>query len=812
MGAEAVRFPPAVQPISVVGVPALAWDGTSWVIVWRDTRRLGSAQAQVYAATWDGGLAVNPPTGFLVTGASSSARRNDLLVASSAAFTLVVFEQPTDAGVDLVGVPTSGSAAVTGTWGAPLDLNGGRLVSTSSAAVAASRTQALVAWLGGGAINLVTVPGLTRNHIDAGPNVTSLSVGDADGGFLVTWVDGSTRGLATLVDPVTLVPGVADQLSAIGTTAVRAVSRPAQRLATTHRNSGALQLHAFTGSFWTSTTWPSTASGSFAPLTTATTGALVSVSRSASGNFVIAAPHGAPAMNSAPVLFSLAPVLPVALAQSGTHAMALVVDDARVSGQPFIIESNPVASVVVPPPIPLLSAPLRQRAPSAVWVDQEQAFLVAWDEEHADGGSVVMSTWVDPRGQARPGGTPITGVPTFPLGARPILLRRPSGTAYGVQLRSTVGGQRAVFDLNVSSSASSVGPQRTSARTLDWAIRGNAVDLQWGRVLAATGGFVDLEATTRFTFAGAPPTCAAALSGKLVLASHEPSGLTVAFVPDAPTGVTLLDMPQLVPVVGTQGPVCTTSIRVQTVGGPRDDLALSWRDGNEVVLHTMTVSPLVNVEWAVSGQPGSDPVVVDTSTGPVVVWIGARGVDAVALRGGALSPVTSLGGGLDIDNLSVAASPVGLAAVVWDAFLADAGARQVMMRLVGVFDGGVSAGDGGVPDAGPVDAGLFGDAGVISDAGVIGDAGVISDAGATSDGGVIMPGDAGASDAGAVDAGVRDAGALDAGLMEPVDAGATDAGVPPVALSFVPACGCQGAPGVFSVLLALVLLRRRVAR
>ena len=102
-------------------------------------------------------------------------------------------------------------------------------VDPGTATVAASRTQALVAWQGGGEVHLRAVPGMVRSRFDAGPNATSLSVGDADGGFLVTWVDGSTRGLATLVDPVTLVPGVVDQLGSTGTAAMRAVSRPTER-------------------------------------------------------------------------------------------------------------------------------------------------------------------------------------------------------------------------------------------------------------------------------------------------------------------------------------------------------------------------------------------------------------------------------------------------------------------------------------------------------------------------------------------------------------------------------------------------------
>jgi hypothetical protein len=40
-------------PISVVGKPALSWDGTNWVVVWRDTRRLTTA-AHVYFTPWDG--------------------------------------------------------------------------------------------------------------------------------------------------------------------------------------------------------------------------------------------------------------------------------------------------------------------------------------------------------------------------------------------------------------------------------------------------------------------------------------------------------------------------------------------------------------------------------------------------------------------------------------------------------------------------------------------------------------------------------------------------------------------------------------
>lgn len=818
LGAEAMRSPPGAQrPIAVVGKPALTWDGTSWVLVWRDTRRQWvGTQSHVYAARWDGGAETNPPWGFPVLGNPSPLTWDDVEVVSSSMFSLVVFENRSrDGGVDLVGVPTSGTRTVTGAWGGTYDVSGGLPVDRATVAVAASQTQALVAWLGGGEIHLRAIPGMVRSSLSVGPNASSLSVGEADGGFLVAWVDSVGRGVATLVDPVMLVPGVNDQLSATGTTGVQVVSQANERLVTTARATGEFRLQSFSGSSWAPTVWPN--STNFTPLTVVTGTTYFSVHRGSASFNVFAAPRSGPLAISSVQFVSTTSRPPVALAHSESSAVSLLVEDRRVFGQPLFAESNPTLTVVAPLPTALLSAPLWQRAPSAIWVDEEQAFLVAWDEEQLDGGSGVMSTWLQPGGQSPLSRTAITGVPFFALGARPVLLRGPSGTSYGVQLRTGTGGQRAVFDLVVAGSTLSVGMQRTLARTLDWAIRGAMVDLQWGRGAINTAGYVGNELTPRLTFTGAPPTCAAALGGKLVLASHESTGLTVASVPDAPTGGASYTPPQLVPVPAAQGPVCATSFRVQAAGGPRDDLALAWRDGNALVLHTMPTATLQNVEQSVPSQPGGDPLVVDTSAGPLVVWVGRQGVDAVVLQGAALSSVTSLGGGLDVENLSVASSPLGVAAVVWDAFVADAGARQVMMRLVGAFDAGPI--DAGVPDAGPGDAGMISDGGTVSDAGMIGDGGTVSDAGpmgdagVTSDGGIVTPFDAGVPDSGVLDSGAtNDAGALDAGLVAPVDGGSTDAGVPPVTLTFVPACGCQGGPGAFGVLLALVLLRRRVAR
>lgn len=132
-------------------------------------------------------------------------------------------------------------------------------------------------------------------------------------------------------------------------------------------------------------------------------------------------------------------------------------------------------------------------------------------------------------------------------------------------------------------------------------------------------------------------------------------------------------------------------------------------------------------------------------------------------------------------------------------------------------DGGIV--DAGVPDAGPVDAGVP-DSGV-ADAGLL-DAGTpdagTTDAG-TPDAGTPDAGtpDAGTPDAGSLDAGSIDAGTTDAGMSDggTTDAGRTDAGMidgadagdtepaPPTG------CGCQGAPGLFPVLLGLAFLRRR---
>lgn len=138
-------------------------------------------------------------------------------------------------------------------------------------------------------------------------------------------------------------------------------------------------------------------------------------------------------------------------------------------------------------------------------------------------------------------------------------------------------------------------------------------------------------------------------------------------------------------------------------------------------------------------------------------------------------------------TVQVAAAPVDAGAQV-DAGVADAGATV----------------DAGVADAGaPVDAG-------VADAGAPVDAGVPVDAGAPmDDGGVIDAGsepDAGVPDAGlpVVDAGSErlDAGAFADAGTQPADAG-TEPPMPPQG------CGCGAAEGLFGVMSAAWLVRRR---
>lgn len=794
---------PTSAPVTIVGRPALTWDGTKWGIAWRDTRRAGpTGGSHVWVTTWNGGSFVDFPHGLPIAGSSAPlVLADDLQLASTSTFSLMVFPQRSlDAGVQVTGVRTQFGPAVSGSWTPPFDLSQGSPVTTGSLNLSANGSQALVAWFSGQEVRLVSVPGLINRQLDAGPNAGSLSIGVADGGFLITWIDGSNTVNANLVDSTTLSLLSTSAPSTPNPRGVRVVSTPRERVVTTVSLGGEWRAHTYQGNTWASTsTWPN-GSAIVQPLVTATDTAIVGLYRPnpVTQSSLLTADLLAPGSFSSVAIPAPASWFPVALAQDGTQATALFVERSRLAGERITLSAGAGWPIGMPSTLmPLLSAPLSQDAPSVVWVREENAFLLAWEEEQSDGGSAVMTGWVETTGALRRAPTPLTGALPVDGGVRPTLLRRLSASGYAVHVRSPGSPERSVFALTIDGGSISLGAQLAPARLLPSAVLGDQIAMVWGGN-ASTMGFADGEGTARLMLAGLPPVCAAQLDGGLWFAAAGSSAVSVGVVPDVAAVSTT--------AYGTRstllGPGAVCSLAVN--GGT--EVAMAWQNSGQLVYATTPVSGLSLRTSQLAASETEDPLLVETSAGAVMVWVAVgRGVEA-RLKPHDPGSVLSLGG-LDVNNLAVASSPHGLAAVVWDSFVPDAGARQVMVRLLGTFDAGVAASvDAGVRDAGAVDAGVL-DAGVFDagtpDAGTP-DAGT-SDAGTSdasvADGGEATP-DAGPLDASFVDAG---GGALDAGSAS--DAGfALDAG----ALAFAPtSCGCRGAPGAFSLLLMLALLRRR---
>lgn len=772
LGAEPLGFPPATRvPITIVGRPALSWDGRNWVLVWRDTRRLSGpvAISHVYGTPWDGTAAPRFPHGLPLPGASPVGL-DDLQVASTPNNTFILYAQGTpDGGGTLTVVPTLRDAGLSGSWAGTIDVSQGEPVRFGSAVLATSGAIAVAGWFVGDEVHLVSVPGMTSVRLDAGTDAQSLSLGGiADGGFLVAWVNASGRAIATTLAPGTLTPGARVEVPQPGVRATQAVSTPTPLVTTQVTSSGAWV--AWRGAlFNVGQQWPITAT-SFAPVTVATTTSVVNLYRAASATFVNAAPLGSLTSMNGQVLVAAPPLEPAALAAADNDAMALLVNGARVFGLPLSVDYNGTSTPSVTPRgvVPLLDAPARQRAPSVVWVDQQQAFLIAWDEEQVGGGSALMTTWLDLAG--RPRGVP-TVLQSLPLsdGLRPTLLRRPSGGAYGIQLRASPS-QRAIFNLAIDGGVVSLGSQLSMPRVLGNAVLGDAIEVQWGGITLGSGGWAGSETSARFLFTGPSPTCAAAAARSLWFASLESGGLKLALVDDGP------------------GPTRTITGTMSFVGAASGVCALAMSSGTDVavalkhnarlqVLTTPVAMPQLVPLASFDSVFGGEPLLVETTEGLVVAWTGRGtvGVEAVLARTGQ-TPV-SLGGGIDVENLSGASSPSGVAAIVWDGFVASAGARQVFVRLVGSLD-----------------------------------------AGAMRDGGVVMPGDGGIPDAGGpVDAGPDDAGVFDGGEFD--DAGVLDGtdGGTSSDLLFVPiSCGCQSSPVAAAAFLALlgvsrVSRRRRAA-
>lgn len=781
LDAEPLRAAPSARvPIAVVGRPGLSWDGSKWVVAWRDGRRFreGNAGLYTFASAWDGGAQLEYPQGLPVPQGATLAAPDDLHVVSNRLFSLVVFPRRLpDGGMTLVGAPTVANRGVNGEWDGPIALSQSEAVTEGSSAAVADDDSATVGWAGTAGIHLVTLPGLGRSFVDAGAGVSRLSLTPVDGGVLVVWVDSSAQARAAVVNSVTAVSRhvPVETLGDGGVLRVKVLSGPRGPLATLQTVTGSWMLASDANQAWSLSALPLT-DPAFAPLTVSNGAALVSVYRGSSSNFVRAAQLLAPGGVANPVPWSGPPREPVALALERASVMALVRDGLRVVGQPFTVTTtNGVTPTVLPPIEPLMTSPVRQAFPSAVWVDEARAFLVAWDEEQVDGGWGVKMGYLEPSGELRSEPVPLPGAPANAIGLRPRLLKRPSGGGYGIHLRTTPLGW-SVSQLLLDGGVPSVGARLTGEGGRDRAALGDVVATQWSGVGNLTSVWVGTDVSPLITLAGPAPSCVPGLDGKLFFFTHDGLLLKGAKLNEAARTWTPVTTGAVSPLA-SPGPVCATTVGSSlSDGGVAQELALVFRAGSTVNLVLLTSGgDTVTAERQLSGSASGEPLIVDTTYGPVVAWEG-RGEDGVQARLTSSPDPVSLGG-LDVQNLAVAPSPLGVAAFVWDAFVTDGGSRQVMMRVVGEVRR---------PDAG-----------VSRDAGVDG-GGVATDAGpADTDGGATTDVDGGG-------------GQDDDGGARAVDGGASDGGRN--VLVFQPtSCGCTGAPAPWLLPVALLALRRRRA-
>jgi hypothetical protein len=787
LGTPPFTIPPSASfRVPFIGTPGMAWNGTDYVVVWKDQRRTpsGGGPAMLFVTTYDGGASALFPQGRpLLSGIPATINPEPLAVVSNASNTFVGYVVPSPDGGSALIIRATTDGGVYGAWSTNLpSLSRSRLAQFP--ALAASADALLAAWYSDGVIHLNRWPGDAGAAIDAGPNVSSLSVGHVAGGFLVGWVSGSNATRAALYDEVLLTP-LAEHPLGTTFTKIQVVSAPQVRqvLAT---EPAALSHLFFNGMGWSNVgTFSGVETLEFSAVGATPTGQLFTYSASMSRR-VLAAPLFAPNMYGPAMSVVPTTHKTLAMATNGQDGMLLTTFDGELFGQRLEVATAATPSVSPQPPVVLLRAPALQRFPSAVWSASDDRFLVAWDESQPDASFRVLTTSLDlDGGLGNP--TPLFGAPVTSQGSQPVLLSSPDGGTLAVQLGSSPGA-RQVYSLSRPMAA--VGMSLTPPPApFSGALLGDRVALQWGSSSSSAIVRANSEGMPRVDRPGLAPTCGALVGQDFWLPVVVDGGILFAQVNDGLGSTTLAFDQSAAP----ESPVCAART------GP-GALTLAWRTPVSVMVMG-TLVPLigpVRSRGSFSDTSPSNPRVVPIASGTLVTWLSDSQVRAVALTdAGSAGPFT-LGTG-EVANLSVASSPAGVALVLWDAFDADAGARRVEFRLVDRLvnlqpaDGGMGF-DASVPgqDGGGSDGGVVDDGGVI-DAGVIGDGGVI-DAGVVGDGGVV--------DGGAFDGGTFDGG----GAFDP------DGGVERPSLSFVPACGCGSTslePLLLGVLLALARRRGR---
>lgn len=782
-----ITFPPAVDArVGFIGTPGIAWNGSEFVIAWKDQRRSSSGSggpATLFVTTWDAGSTVTFPQGRpLAGGPPGVVTPEPVLVAATNTTTFIGHVVPSsDGGTLLVLRATTLDGGVFGTWQA---LTPSVAVSrlAQQPALASSASSLLAAWYSDGAIHLYQLPSATRGVLDGGPNLSSLSVGEANGGFLVAWIDSTASPVVSLVSGAPPVELRRDVLPVSNAFRIEVAPSPGLRQVSVlvSPTTGAMLQHfVWNGGNWAVTHTVSGLLGTEAISTTVTPAAQVSTFSTTSGRFLRVTAPLTPGVSAGLLGFQPAHRT-LALADDEDTVVALSTFDGQLYGQSMEVDLSMTLPTVIPrPPVPLLRAPRTQRFPSAVWSDADDRFLVAWDESQPDASFRVMTSFLDLDGGVTPSSA-FTGAPVTVNGARPVLLRRPDGGELGVQLGPSPGS-RAVYKVS-RGGPPSLGAQLTAPGPYIGALMGQRSVVQWSGSAAGTILRTDFDAFPRLDQPGFPPACGFHEGDSFWFTLAADGGLFHAQVSDG-----------MAPTVFFREAIVAPSSVCASRGEAPGSMAIAWRTLPGVMARVVGLPP-TGASRALSSSsesPIEGPFVVPTRSGTLIVWTtDSLGVRASAFSdGGATLPFT-LGSG-EVANLSVTGSALGVAVVAWDRFDPDAGARQVELRLVDPpvpgLTGRDAGADGGSPDAGEFDAGV-------------------------SDGGAVDAGefDAGEFDAGEPDAGASNAGTLDGGAPEASDGGQSGTNV------FVPTCGC-GATGpsmgfTLVALLGLARARRRAVR
>jgi hypothetical protein len=465
---------------------------------------------------------------------------------------------------------------------------------------------------------------------------------------------------------------------------------------------------------------------------------------------------------------------------------------------------------------PLMVSPAPQKSPSVVWSDADRAFLVAWDERGPSGSFAPRLALVDASGTttAFPA---LANAPGLSGGLRPRLLRRPDGT--GLAMHHEVDGGSQVSALDRFPGGFALGPPLSGGPLPGHPFSSLGVNtvVQWEDRPTRTPSpdvFVNGLATGLI---GPITSTAAFNAGVHWLATlGSVRGLLFQGIPDVPNGVPVAGPTLMTDVIGR---VALTVAPATSPGLSPDIVAAFLTDAGVEVWNLSPSASTVTPQPTLSRHT-SEPLLAAITEGLLVISATPAGLTATALTGAGTQAVNLGATGLDVTSLSVASSPFGQAAVVWQDFdvSPDGGAVRVSVRLVGTQvnsspDGGNTDGgntDGGNTDGGNTDGGNT-DGGNTDGGNTDGG----NTDGGNTDGGNTDGGksDAGGEDAGALDSGVGpgDAGGVDDGGLggDPPDAGRPDTGD----LTFVVVpCSCQPSGGLLPALMGLLLLSGRRRR